>query len=76
MYLAFEVAKGHGDYAREGLDVDITYTKSGTNAVDAVVSGSAIAARRRSMSRSARCAWARSSSKSCRSRASRRSRSS
>lgn len=43
MYLAFEVAKGHGDYAREGLDVEITYTKSGTNAVDAVVSGSAIA---------------------------------
>lgn len=43
MYLAFEVAKGRGDYAREGLDVEITYTKSGTNAVDAVVSGSAIA---------------------------------
>ena len=43
MYLVFEVANGHGDYAREGLEVDITYTKSGTNAVDAVVSGSAIA---------------------------------
>lgn len=43
MYLVFEVAKGHGDYTREGLNVEITYTKSGTNAVDAVVSGSAIA---------------------------------
>lgn len=43
MYLAFEVAKGRGDYVREGLEVDITYTRSGTNAVDAVVSGSAIA---------------------------------
>jgi len=43
MYLVFEAAKGHGDYAREGVEVDITYTRSGTNAVDAVVSGSAIA---------------------------------
>ncbi len=43
MYLAFEVAKGHGDYAREALEVEITYTRSGPNAVDAVVSGSVIA---------------------------------
>jgi len=40
VYLAWDVAKANGYFDAEGLDVDITYTKGGTEAATALVSGS------------------------------------